>query len=357
MDYLRVLLVPFRATGLLTVGVFAFIMSFLLWVAAFAGVVGGLGALLAVFLLNTWVLKYCFVMVEQVADGATEPPVMDADMLSPFETRPLTQTAVLIFGATVCWKVGGNAGIAIGVLLLLVLPAQTALIAMGDNAFNAMNPMAWFRVIRGLGPWYALLLVAMAMVVGLNALAAKITASTLVGVAVLLLSEVGFFGLIGASIWLRRQQLGFEPSRSPERTAERAEAERIKVRAKMMDQVFEQARIGKHVDATAPLARWLRDLDAEYAVRDSLYAAEQALKWQIAPALNPLGSTLIRHLLRFGRPDAALKIYGMFRQRSPAFTMDSAADLRNLADYAESLGQTELATSMRLETPVVHPAR
>ena len=35
--------------------------------------------------------------------------------------------------------------------------------------------------------------------------------------------------------------------------------------------------------------------------------------------------------------------------------MDSAADLRTLAEYAESTGRDELAQSMRLETPVFQP--
>lgn len=353
MDYLRVLLVPFRPTALLMVGVFAFLISFIVWILGFMQMMG-LWGLIAVFMLNTWVLKYCFVMIEQIADGATEPPVMDADMVSPFETRPLMTTAVLIIGGSLAWKIGGNAGIALAVLWLLVFPAQTALIAMGDNVFSALNPLSWLRVIRGLGPFYALLLVALAAVVGINVLAGNITQSTIIRVAVFLLSEVGFFGLIGSSIWLRRKPLGFEPSRSPERAAERAESERIKVRARMMDEVFGNARIGKFVDATAPLARWLRDLDADFAVRDSMHIAEQALKWQLPLALNPIGSTLIRHLLRFGRPDAALKVYEQFRQRSPQFTMDSAADLRNLAEYADSVGRDELASKMRLETPIVH---
>lgn len=336
------------------VATFSVVISFTLWIVGFFATMG-LWGLIAVFLMNTWVLKYCFVLVEHLADGATEPPVMDADMLSPFETRPLAQTAVLIFGATLCWKVGGEAGLALAGVLLLMFPAQTALIAMGDNVFQALNPLAWLRVIRGLGPFYLLLLAVLAVAAGANVLAARFTGTTFVRVVIFLLSEVGFFGLIGACIWLRRRQLGYEPSRSPERSAARAESERIKQRARMMDEVFEQARIGKYVDATAPLARWLRDLEGDYAVRDSLHAAEQTLKWQLPLALNPIGSTLIRHLLRFGRPDAALSVYESFRQRSARFTMDSVSDLRTLAEYAESVGKQELATSMRLETPVVHP--
>ncbi|HEX6636747.1 MAG TPA: hypothetical protein VF033_03740 [Steroidobacteraceae bacterium] len=335
------------------VAVFTVLISFLLWIAAFMGLANGIWGLIASFLLNLWVLKYCFVMIEHIADGATEPPVMDSDIVSPFETRPLIQAGVLLAGGTLCWKVGGDAGVRLAVVLLLTFPAQVALVAMGDNLFRALNPLSWFRVIRGLGPWYALLLLVLAGFTGINLLVARVFDSTFIRVAVFLLSEVGFFGLIGSCIWLRRKQLGFEPSRSPERSAARAENARLKERARMMDEVFEQARIGKHVDATAPLARWMRDLDPEFAARDALHAAEQCLKWQLPLALNPIGSTLIRHLLRFGRPDAALAVYELFRQRSAQFTMDSAADLRTLAEYAESVGKEQLAVSMRLETPVV----
>ena len=86
------------------------------------------------------------------------------------------------------------------------------------------------------------------------------------------------------------------------------------------------------------------------------HVAEQALGWDMPPALNTIGSTLIRHLLRAGRPDAALAMFERLRQRSPTFTLDSADDLRTLAEYAESVGREELAASMRLETPVYPPA-
>ena len=354
MDYLRVLLVPFRPTSLFMVAAFSLLITFFLWAAALLGMMGLL-ALIGVIVLNLWVLKYCFALVEQLADGATEPPVMDLDMLSPFEQRPWIQAAVLVAGAALCWKVGGNAGIALGVVLILVIPAQTALIAMGDNIIQAMNPLAWYRVIRGLGPLYLALLGALALIAGICVLLARLSLWTLIDVVILLLCELGYFGLMGSCIWMRRQPLGFEPSRSPERAAAREETERVKLRARMLDEVFESARIGKYVDATAPLAKWLRDEDNEHAVRDSLFVAERALNWQLLPALNPIGSTLIRHLLRFGRPDAALAVFEMFRQRSAQFTMDSAHDLRTLAEYADSVGKESLAQSMRLETPSVHP--
>ena len=173
--------------------------------------------------------------------------------------------------------------------------------------------------------------------------------------AVGLLCELSFFSLIGGCIFLRRRQLGFEPSRSPERTAARDEAERAKLRARMLDDVFQQVRLGKHIEATRPLAQWMNNLDGETAARDARHVVTQAIGWESPNGLNTIGSTLIRHLLRSGRPDAALFVFERLRERFPALTLDSADDLRTLAEFAESSGREELAISMRLETPIIRP--
>jgi pentatricopeptide repeat protein len=242
-------------------------------------------------------------------------------------------------------------------LFVALLPASIATLGVGELPWQAVNPLTLLRVIRGLGPYYLGLLAAMLLYFGISLLARAISPSSILAHAIDLVLEISFFGLIGGAIWFRRRQLGFEPERSPERAAAREENERAKVRARMVDDVFQQARVGKHVEATRPLAEWLRNLDGEYATRDALYVAEQAVRWDFTAALDPIGSTLIRHLLRAGRPDSALSVYRLLRERSRAFTMDSADDLRNLAEYAESRGLAELAATMRMETPIFHPRR
>jgi pentatricopeptide repeat protein len=218
-----------------------------------------------------------------------------------------------------------------------------------------VNPLTLFRVIRGLGPHYLLLLAAMVLYAAISRGVASVSPYRLLSHAVDVFLEISFFALVGGALYMRRRQLGYEPTHSPERKAAREEGERTKLRAKMVDDVFQQVRLGKHVDATKPLAAWLRDLDGEYASRDALFVAEQAARWDYVAALNPIGSTLIRHLLRAGRPDSALSVFRLLRERERAFTMDSANDLRTLADYADSKGMDELATSMRMETPVYQP--
>ena len=348
MDHSRVLLAPFHPTNLLMVGIFGVLAAFCLS----AGYYGAFGALL----LQIWVFKYCYVLVERLADGAGEPPVMDLDMLSPFETRPWIQAGWLLGCVGITSSIGGNAGMVVGLLLLALLPATAAILGFGEASWRVLDPLTFYRVIRDLGPYYLVLLLALAVFVGIGWFALH-KLWLIVATIVCLWCEVAFFSLVGSSVYARRKQLGYEPSKSPERAAARAEMERLKVRARMVDEVFQLVRIGKHVDATAPLAAWLRDADAEYVTRDSYFVAEQALRWESPLALNTIGSTLIRHLMRYGRPDGALAVFEILRKQAPNFTMDSIPDLRTLAEYADSHGREALAQSMRLETPVIHPKR
>jgi pentatricopeptide repeat protein len=349
MDHLRVLLVPFQTTSLILIGVFALLFTLL----AQAGIYG----LIISVLVQGWVLKYCYVLVERVADGATEPPVMDSDMLSPTEVRPWIQLALVVMGVMACSALSGNAQIVLAVTLLALLPATVAVLGIGEPFFQAVNPLILFRLIRGLGPYYLLLLASILVYFVFLTLLSRLNPWNLLWNAAILVCELSFFSLIGGCMYLRRDQLGIEPSRSPERTAAREEAERAKVRARMIDDVFQQVRIGKHVEATRPLAKWFKDLDGPTAAADAQYVASQAMGWDNVAGLNTIGSTLIRHLLRAGRPDAAMLIFERLRSRSPTLTLDSADDLRTLVEYAESMGREDLAVSMRLETPIHHPRR
>jgi pentatricopeptide repeat protein len=348
MDLLKFLRVPFQATSLMMVAIFAVLL------ALFDS--GGLYGIILQLFLQIWVLKYCYVVLEHIADGAAEPPVMSTDMLSPFEVRPWIQLGIVVGFTAMCMAIPA-APLRIGVSLLLIalLPATIAVLGVGEPFYQAINPLLLWRLIRGLGPYYLVIVASQLVYGGLIVLMARLDVWGVVGHAVMLICEMSFFTLIGGCIFLRRRQIGIEPSRTPERAAAREEAERVKLRARMLDDVFQQVRIGKHVEATRPLAQWMSSLDGATAAKDAQYVVSQALGWDSVSGLNTLGSTLIRHLLRAGRPDTALLIFEKLRQRSPALTLDSPDDLRSLADYAQSAGRAELATSMRLETPIFRP--
>jgi len=349
MDHLRVLLVPFSPTSLILAAVFAVLFTIF--------DLGGLYGLFAALIAQIWIVKYCYVLIEHLADGAHEPPVMSSDMLSPFEIRPWVQLGIVIGGALLCQAVGGNAGIVLAALLIVLLPASIAVLGAGEPFYEAVNPLMLLRLVRGLGPYYLLILASIPVYLGIIWLLDRAGSWSIVSHAATILCEISFFGLIGGSLYLRRRQLGIEPSRSPERTAAREEAERVKLRARMLDEVFQQVRIGKHVEATRPLANWMSGLDGDTAARDARFIASQASRWDFPASLNTIGSTLIRHLLRAGRPDAALAVFEDLRHSCTALTLDSPDDLRMLIEYAESTGREHLAASMRLETPIFHPRR
>ena len=347
MAPLRIFLVPFQYTSLLLIAVFAVLL-------AICGSAGFYGMFAQLF-LQIWVVKYGYVLIEHIADGAPEAPVMAVEMLSPFETRPWTQLAIVIVAVAACRAVGGNGAWVLGALLLALLPASMAVLGVGEPFYQAVNPLLLWRLIRGLGVYYLLMLAALPLYIGLLYVLWRAQVWNVIWHIIAMTCELSFFSLIGGCLYLRRQQLGIEPRQSPERSAARAEGEREKLRARMLDDVFQQVRLGKHIEATRPLAQWMNNLDGETAARDARHVAAQALGWDSEAGLNTIGSTLIRHLLRAGRPDAALVIFERLRARAPALTLDSADDLRALAEYAESAGREELAVSMRLETPIIRP--
>src|SRR3954447_22433300 len=109
MDHLRVLLVPIHPTNLLMVGLFSVLFTLCLWI--------GIYGWFAAWFLQVWIFKYCYVLIEHLADGAAEPPVMDTEMLSAFEARPWIQAMLLTLGWWSCYLIGGPAGIALGITL------------------------------------------------------------------------------------------------------------------------------------------------------------------------------------------------------------------------------------------------
>ncbi len=114
----------FVSTSLMLIAIFAVLL-------AFCGSAGFYGMFAQLF-LQIWVLKYCYVLIEHIADGRFEPPVMSTDMLSPFEARPWAQLIIVVGGVTACIALGGTAGAVLATVLVLLLPATIAVLGVGE---------------------------------------------------------------------------------------------------------------------------------------------------------------------------------------------------------------------------------
>ncbi len=338
MDYLRILLVPLQPTVLLLVALF----SVLLTICVSGGVLGIFGTAL----IGAWFFKYCYVLIEHLADGAHEAPVLDADMISPFETRPMLQAVLIGAGAALCYWLPGSAGMPVGVVLVLLLPATVAMLGMGERLHHVVNPLRLLRVITGLGPQYLLILASIVLCGGLLALLWRASLPLLAWLALAQWLLIAVFCLIGGAIYQRRRELGFEPRRSPERDAARADGERLRHRARMIDEVFQLARIGRHQDATRPLTTWLA-AHADHVTEDAREVATRALQWNQPAALEPIGAVLVRFLLRAGRADVSLALYDTLCREVPRLTLNSREDLMSLAAYAQDTGRARHAEHLR----------
>jgi hypothetical protein len=125
--FFRYLAMPLQTAPLLLIGTF----SILLVVAAKAGLIGiPLG-----LILLSWFSKYSFVLMDRLAEGVVEPPVLSTEMVNPLdEQRPmiLLLMAIGLFYASdaASYWIGNRGALvlmfAVGALLPAVVAVQGA---------------------------------------------------------------------------------------------------------------------------------------------------------------------------------------------------------------------------------------
>jgi hypothetical protein len=190
------------------------------------------------------------VLLEHVAHGAREPPVLSIEMVNPVsEHRPLVQ--LLIVG--VVWlgihalapHVGGLATAALEGLALAALPACIAVLAIADTFWQAINPLALWHVVHTLKFSYLIIVgVALLAGFGLVALAARGSLAVWELYALGMYAWLALFALIGGALFEHRLEIGLEAAHAPERVANRLQVQLDAERDRFVDRVFAQARGG-----------------------------------------------------------------------------------------------------------------
>lgn len=333
---LRYLLRPLETTSLLVIGLFALGFSFALG--------GGLYGLIMAFLMLSWFFKYAYVLLDATANGVEEPPVLSVEMLNPVdEQRPLAQLIITSAVGWLAWKLGGTAGLIVAVIGLLYLPASVAVLGASSRAFEAVNPVALTRVIRGLGGYY-LLILGVIIVYG-AALYFFERAGTweMLKISSLLFCVLSIFTMLGGALFERRHVLGLEPTHTPERKAEREERERSRERAKALDGVYGEARGGNFMAARDSLLHWMRHEDPHWLERDARFFFAEARAWQDEKAFIFVSRFLISQLIEMGKTGTAVEIVGGVLERASAMKFGTAGDTLRIAALARAAGKRSLA--------------
>jgi hypothetical protein len=330
---LRYLVLPARPAGLLLILVLAVCFA----VCARAGLIGLPGLLL----LLSWSFNYGYVLLEQVAHGAREPPVLAIEMLNPAtEYRPLLQCVIVgavYYGLHV---LAGRLGTAFAMLLealaLLALPASIAVLAVGEASWHAINPLALWQFAHALGLRYVAIVV---VALGYGSLLAWCVDQDMLPnwllYAAMLFAWLSVFSLIGGGLYEARDALGHEAIYAPERAALRLQQEWDQERRRFIDGVYAQARSGNLTGAWQTIQKELAAHDHSYKTYDWL------LEW-LGPLDDPrLASRVAQDYIRraLGRDNG--RVTELARERlaaDPQFRPYSALETLRVAELVRLAG-------------------
>jgi hypothetical protein len=261
--------------------------------------------LFAHLFLQIWVLKYCYVLIEQLADGATEPPVMSTDMLSPLRDPSWAQLGIIIAGRRCAWRSAALLWV-LARCCFLLLPASIAVLGVGEPFYQAVNPLTLLAHGRGLGPYYLAHPRIASRSISDTVLFWRFGSGHRLNAAVLI-CQLSFFSLIGGFIFLRastRLRAAAAAPSAPQHARSRArEAARQDARRCIPAGAHRQT-----VEATRPLAQWL-GTSMDRRRRGRAHVASQALGWD--NIAGPQHHRQHAHPAPAARrrPDAALAIF------------------------------------------------
>jgi hypothetical protein len=329
------LLRPARGGAAGVVIVFALLLS----IAAKAGLFG----LPLTLILTSWFFKYAYILFDHTVRGFDEPPALDIQMLNPLdEQRPLAQVVILgLIYAAVYFaeaKMGPTPARVIAVAAALFLPASVAILGLERNIVKAAYPVAWVRMIQGLGPMYALVL---AIIGGYSLLIALLGRWELwlpVQIAIYMFCILSIFSVLGGALYERRHELGLETWASPERTEELQRKHDLRDSEKAVTDAYGQMRVGSHTQAWQQLQTWLTSRGN--APDDYRWLCGRVAAWGDPRYITRLTEDYVDRLLALKRNGEALDVVAHRLTHDPTFRPKSAAATLQIARMAAAGGGT-----------------
>jgi hypothetical protein len=348
-ETLKYLLVPLRGASLTLIVIF----SILLLIA----VSGGLLGLPLVLLTLSWFFKYGFALLDHVADGVNEPPVLSYEMLNPInESRPLGLVLIVfVFGVlteALSYWLGAPVTEALQVVGLLLLPA-IIMTQAATSFWQSLNPVVLFQIVWRVPGSYLLILavlagfwsLASALVSWLPAaelpFAVRIPLPESVRIAILMYAWLASFAMIGGVLYVRREELGFEPSYSPERDAEKADRERQRDIDQLIDRIFAEWRGGAYGNAWRTIEAHLQKSARPSEELQVLFA--RAEQWPDGRLAYRLAQELLPHLLAARRTGDALNIVRSQLRADERFRPLASTDTIKLIELARDAGDRRTA--------------
>ena len=346
----RHLLRPTRGGAAGVLIVFAFLLS----LAAKAGMTG----IPLAFILTSWFFKYAYALFDHTVRGYDEPPTLDVDMVNPFnEQRPLAQVAILglIYVAAhfAYYHLGPAAASAIVVVAVLLLPASVAVLGLEGNVLKAANPVAWVRIVIGLGPLYLLVLAVIAAYLIVIVLLTRWQVPFPVQIAIFIFCILSIFSTLAGALYERRHELGLETWASPERDQERQDDRDRRQSENDVTAAYGKMRAGAHTESWQQLQDWLakRGHDTE----DYRWLSSRVTAWGDPRYITRLTQDHIERLLSLKRTGEALDLVAKRLADDPTFRPKTAASTLQIARLASAGGSPRVARTLLADFPARFP--
>jgi hypothetical protein len=360
---IRALTIPCRAITLLLIAIFAS----LVWLGLRGGAVG----IPLIAIITSWVFKYAFALLDRVAEGGREPPVLAYEMLHPLtEQRPLATLGLLLLLLVASYWLeqwtGAQGGTVVRVLILICVPAIIAVQGMSGSFMSALDPSAWLKLMLRLRVNYVFILIVAATFWLLARSIAPRTFDTtsLLGVslpiayiariAILMYGWLALHAFIGATLFERRVDIGFEPNHSPEWVAAREQRERDKDTDLLVDRIFAQWRGGAHGNAWKTVEAHLQRSPDRMTELRMLF--ERIARWPDVRLGHLLANELLPNLLAGNRPGEALNIVRGRLQVDPEFRPLRGEDAIRMAELARDGGDRRTARLLLKDFSERYPA-
>jgi hypothetical protein len=337
----RYMAVPLRIAPLLLIVFFSVLMMLAIKATLF-------GIALGIFLLSGF-FKYSFVLLDQLADGRTDPPVLSIEMMNPIgESRslPVLIFVVAVFfasNAAVYWF-GSLLSVVVGVLVLAVLIAIIAVQGATGSLAQSLNPVRSWRLILRLRGDYVLVLACAFTLCAITGLARSVGFPLILQIALFMYAWLALFSLIGGLLYERRVELGLDDAYDVETIGSDDGAELERARQQTIDRVYAEWRGGSHKNAWQSVASYLAQSAEPLAELRWLYERTKAWPDQRLP--NRLAQEMLPRLLAERRSGEALDTLRERLRSSADFRPLASADLVHLVQLARDAGDRRVARDL-----------
>jgi hypothetical protein len=354
---LRYLAIPLRTAPLLLIGIFS-VLLFLAFYAGFLGIPLGL-------ILLSWFSKYSFVLMDRLAEGVVEPPVLSTEMVNPLdEQRPVILLVMLIgifYGSSAAgYWVGHRGALMLMVAVAAILPAVVAVQGATSTVVQSLNPRRVFGLIVRLRGDYLVILgfVALVWLFARWVVASSLGESLplLVRIALVMYAWLAMFSLIGGVLYERRFDIGLDDVHTPETIDTDDDDDATpdeRARDREIDRIYAEWRGGAHTNAWNTVLALVGKSGDPIAELRWMY--QRAAQWPDGRLADRLARELLPRLLLKRSTGEALDLVRERLRKDARFRPAGSTDLLTLVHLARTAGDRATARLLLHDFSKLYP--